>query len=81
MQGKGEMKQDIIGKTITAAIVMKLADFDDKGFLKLEFSDGTSCVIVADYGGYTGESQKEYQTAIHITDDADGACLIPCYPQ
>lgn len=64
--------KDLIGKTITAATVKKLAKHDDEGFLELRFSDGTEAVIVASYGGYTGSSEDEYPTCIEITDKYDG---------
>ena len=64
--------KDLIGKTITAAAVKKLAKYDDEGFLELKFSDGTEAVIVASYGGYTGSSEDEYPTYIGITDRYDG---------
>ena len=64
--------KDLIGKTITAATVKKLAKYDDEGFLELKFSDGTEAVIVASYGGYTGSSEDEYPTYIGITDRYDG---------
>lgn len=63
--------KDLIGKTITAATVKKLAKHDDEGFLELKFSDGTEAVIVASYGGYTGSSEDEYPTYIGITDKYD----------
>lgn len=63
--------KDLIGKTITAATVKKLAKYDDQGFLELKFSDGTEAVIVASYGGYSGSSEDEYPTHIGITDKYD----------
>lgn len=64
--------KDLIGKTITAATVKKLANYDDTGFLQLQFSDGTEAVIVGSYGGYTGKSADEYPTYIKITDKYNG---------
>jgi len=58
--------EDMIGKTIISAKQMKLKGCDDKGFLRLEFSDRTSCIIAGGYGEYTGESESEYQTLICI---------------
>ena len=60
--------KDLIGKTITAATLKKLAKYDDEGFLELKFSDGTEAMIVASYSGYTGSSKDEYPTFIEITD-------------
>lgn len=67
--------KDLVGKTITAATKMCREDKDDEGWLKLQFSDGTSCVVVAGYGGYTGKSEDEYPTFIYIAEDVAG--LVP----
>jgi hypothetical protein len=64
--------KDLIGKTITAATVKKLAKYDDEGFLELKFSDGTEAVIIASYSGYTGLSEDEYPTRIIIQDNYNG---------
>ena len=61
--------KDLVGKTIITTTLMKKADYDDTGWLKLDFSDGTCCVIVSDYGGYTGDSRDEYPTFIRVSDD------------
>ena len=66
---------NITGKTIAKVTEMKKPEYDDTGWIKLDFTDGTHCVIWAGYGGYTGDSEDEYPTCIGITDDADG--LIP----
>ena len=66
---------NIIGKTITSVTEMKMPEFDDTGWLKLDFSDGTYCVICAGYGSYTGNSEDEYPTRIGISDSAEG--LLP----
>lgn len=71
--------KDLVGKTITASTVMKRANFDDEGWLKLEFTDGTVCVIVSSYGGYTGDSEDEYPTFISVSGDLPG--LVPIAPQ
>lgn len=63
---------DLIGKTITKAEYMRKLDYDDKGWLKLTFSDGSYCVIVAGFDMYTGNSIDEYPTYISITDEIDG---------
>lgn len=70
--------KNIIGKTISAASLMKRDGYDDEGWLKLEFSDGTFCVVVAGYGCYTGNSNDEYPTYIDISDDISG--LVPVEP-
>lgn len=67
---------NIIGKTISVITKMKQPGYDDTGWLKLDFTDGTHCIICGDYGGYTGESVDEYPTRIWIQENVDG--LIPC---
>ena len=57
---------ELIGKTITSAKRKKLAEYDDEGFLELQFSDGTQATIVAGYWDYTGNSMEEYPTYINI---------------
>lgn len=64
--------QDLQGKTIAKATQMKKPKYDDDGWLKLEFTDGTSCVILAGYGGYTGESEDEYPIGIDVIESDDG---------
>jgi hypothetical protein len=65
----------MVGKTVTSAQEMERTEFDDAGFLKLEFSDGTDCVIVSGYYGHTGNSEDEYPTWIKVVDGVDN--LIP----
>ena len=61
--------KDLVGKTIISAVqVSPHEGYDDQGCLQLEFSDGTKASIVADYGGYTGDSYDEYPTCIYICD-------------
>ena len=57
---------DLIGKTITNVVKLAVANHDDEPALHLTFSDGTSYVIEASYGGYTGESEDEYIQGIYI---------------
>lgn len=54
------------GKTIMSAVYKKAVEYDDSGFLELNMSDGTSFIVVASYGGYTGESIDEYPTDINV---------------
>ncbi len=71
--------QDLIGKTIANAKIQKLSKHDDTGFLKLNFSDGSECLVVASYGTYTGNSNDEYPTLISIADKfkgVDGDTLV-----
>ena len=58
---------NLIGKTITKATVRGIAGYDDTPYLDLKFSDGTIATIIADYGGYTGDSEDEYQRFIDVT--------------
>ena len=58
--------KDLIGKTITGVTKKKVVDCDDNGFLELKFSDGSTALIVASYGEWTGESEEEYPTRILI---------------
>ena len=65
----------IKGKTIAKATFMKDKNHDDEGWLRLDFTDGTYCVIEAGYGCYTGDSADEYPTNIYILSDR--SFLIP----
>lgn len=69
--------KDLVGKTITSATKMKEPDYDDTGFLKLEFSDGTSCTIVSGYGSYTRGARDEYPTTISIEQGWAGLVEAP----
>ena len=51
---------------------------DDEGWLLLELTDGSKCVVYSWYGGYTGDSEDEYPTGISITDKTDG--FVPVGP-
>jgi hypothetical protein len=66
---------DLAGKTIASATRMKKAEYDDEAWLQLHFTDGSSCVIVASYGGYSGESEDEYPSYFYIKDSIEG--LMP----
>jgi hypothetical protein len=68
--------QEMIGKTVAAVKQQKLAKWDDEGFLRVEFTDGTHCTIVGGCGGYTGDSEGEYITRIEIADEAREAQLV-----
>jgi len=76
MNATKKKKNDIVGKTIASVQQMQLQEFADKGFLKLTFTDGTDCVIVASYDQYTTEAQDEYPTDIEIKS-SKGLCLKP----
>jgi hypothetical protein len=57
---------EIIGKTIRDSYRCGNTATDDKGWLVLEFTDGTRVCVAASYGGYTGGSIDEYPTCISI---------------
>jgi hypothetical protein len=63
--------KDIVGKTIVGAAEMKKLQYDDQGWLKLSFSDGTDCIIWAGYGFYTGESEGEYPAILGIAKNVE----------
>lgn len=54
----------LVGKTIKDAYQFKKTGYDDEGFLRVSFTDGSSIVISGGYGGYTDNSEGEYPTAI-----------------
>jgi hypothetical protein len=61
--------KELIGKTITNASFKKAVLSDDEGFLVLEFSDDSTCTIIAAYNeSWTGNSAGEYPTKIYIED-------------
>lgn len=66
---------DLIGKTIVKVIPLKKVKRDDRAWIKLEFSDETSCVIYATYKEYTGHSEDEYPVFICIKKSVEG--LVP----
>jgi len=59
--------EDLIGKTIATAEVSGMPGYDDTPYLTLTFEDNTSITIVADYGGYTGNSEDEYPRYISVS--------------
>jgi hypothetical protein len=65
----------LVGKTITQAMFMEHPDYDDKGYVRLEFTDGTTVLLTAYNGEYTGNSRDECPNHISITDRDDN--LIP----
>lgn len=56
----------IIGKTIKSIKQKQLKDYDDLGYLEIEFTDGIKIIIESFYCGYTGCSKDEYPTDICI---------------
>lgn len=63
--------KELIGKTIINIEKKKLKDYDDNGYLEIEFNDGLKIVIEATYGCYTGDSEDEYPTDIKIINKDD----------
>lgn len=61
------MLQELTGKTIASVKRMRDAKYDDEGYLRVSFTDGTEIVIVASYGEYTGNSIDEYPSKIGIS--------------
>lgn len=70
--------KDIVGKTIQATTHVKRPAYDDEGWLLLEFTDGSKCIVHSWYSAYTGQSEDEYPTGISITDETDG--FVPVDP-
>jgi hypothetical protein len=58
---------NLVGKTIASAEQKQHPSYDDDGFLELTFTDGSKCLIVATYCGYSGHSEDEYPTSIFIS--------------
>jgi hypothetical protein len=58
----------LVGKTIVSATVVGIEGHDDKPYLDLVFTDGTTARIVATYGGYTGRSEDEYPAFIELDE-------------
>ena len=61
----------IIGKTIASARQYKHRNHDDEGWLHITFTDGTQIVIIAGYGGYTGQSEDEYPTLLQFAHPSE----------
>ncbi len=54
------------GKTIKSYRINGIQGYDDMPFLTLYFTDGSSVVIEANYGGYSGRSEDEYRRYIEV---------------
>lgn len=67
---------DLIGKTIAAATYMKMPEYDDERYLRLRFTDGAECYVVASYGGYTGTSEDEYPAFVRVGTLESDAGLV-----
>ena len=57
------------GRTIRRARSLHDPKYDDKGYLRLEFTDGTMVIIAAGFCSYTGKNMDEYPTAISINEN------------
>ena len=68
--------QDLVGKTITSATLMKYAGHSDEPAIRLTFSDGTACDIEGAHNGdYDPKAKDEYPNFIYVEEcDKD---LIP----
>ncbi len=60
--------KDLINKTISNINLRKHSKFDDKCYLDIDFTDGTSICIVSDYGEWTGKSVDEYQKLMRFEE-------------
>lgn len=59
--------KDLEGKKIKKVWVGKISEeYDDIPFLFMAFEDDTTIKIIADYGGFTGESEDEYKRIITV---------------
>lgn len=68
--------EDLVGKTVAAATRLEKPGYDDEGWLRLTFTNGTACVLVAGYGEYTGNTEGEYPTHLRVATNPDGT-LVP----
>lgn len=66
---------ELIGKTIVNTQFMKKNGYDDEAWVRLDFTDGTHCFVVASYGSFSGESEGEYPAFIFLQNEVEG--LIP----
>ena len=65
--------QDLIGKTISIVEKLSPDGYDEEPYLRLDFTDGTHCFVVADYGNFsdTISSRGEYPRYIDIVDSIE----------
>lgn len=60
------------GKTILAVRKKTKRGYDDTGYLEIQFTDGTSCIIVSGFDAdWTGLSEGEYATTIGVAETVD----------
>lgn len=58
----------LAGKTIATITQRTGPKFDDKGYLDITFTDGSSVCVIAGFDQYTGKSADEYPTNIWLAD-------------
>lgn len=68
---------DLVGKTITEATLLKYPELDDEAWLRLRFTDGSECVLEATYGGFTGRSCDEYPAFLVVREKPLPRDLVP----
>ena len=67
----------IVGKTISRAVRMRDPRFDDAGWLRVEFDDGSHITIEASYlDDFTRKSMGPYPTSICVCDQWTDAALV-----
>lgn len=63
--------KELIGKTIESIYRCKLREYDDTGYLMINFTDGTKVIIESGYSDWTGNSLYEYPTNIIVYKATD----------
>ena len=58
--------EQMIGKTIQDITKIRIDGYDDTPWLRIEFDDGSYCIIEASHGDYTGKSFDEYPMDINL---------------
>lgn len=69
---------DIAGRTISKLTRMRLPQYDDDAWLKMDFTDGTTCYFIASQGSYSRDAQDEYVCTIQIAMEEPVEGLVPC---
>lgn len=69
----------MIGKTIADATQMKRPEYDDTGWIKLTFTDGTAVVITASFAEYNHRANVMDEYATRISVGGDDPELVPLY--
>lgn len=72
---------DLVGKTITEAVLLKYPELDDEAWLRLRFTDGSECVLEATYGGFTGNSCDEYPSFLVVREKPLPSDMVPASQQ